>query len=210
MIYIITFIRKRKRKMGLDQVMQMLNEKNEIKLVKFISDKGPNSCEDCLKHHGKIFCIDDSNKPELPIHPNCRCKYEPIDTSSKNTAMLAEYQQIVKNIARNSNVTANDAMKIAAQIINARRANSKIKNQPLFLLFNGSKLISSDGKLVLKAVSEVPVSKKTEFDKTSTLGAVKQTTFKTFNYSVLRQGEKIKEDYLKDFIPLNAKKVVLC
>ena len=51
-------------------------------------------------------------------------------------------------------------MKIAAQIINARRANSKIKNQPLFLLFNGSKLISSDGKLVLKAVSGVPVSKK--------------------------------------------------
>ena len=138
----------------------MLNEKTEIKLVKFLSDKGPNSCEECLKHHGEIFQVDDPNKPELPIHPNCRCKYEPIDTSSKNTAMLAEYQQIVKNITRNSNVTANDAMKIAAQIINARSANSKIKNQPLFLLFNGSKLISSDGKLVLKAASGVPVSKK--------------------------------------------------
>lgn len=146
--------------MELDQVMQMLEKKNDGTLVEIISDKGPNSCKDCLKHHGKIFCIDDSNKPELPIHPNCRCKYEPIDTSSKNTAMLAEYQQIVKNIARNSNVTANDAMKIAAQIINERRANSKIKNQPLFLLFNGSKLISCDGKLVLKAASGVPVSKK--------------------------------------------------
>ena len=178
--------------MELDQIMQMLKGKTEIKLVEFISDKGPNSCEDCLKHHGKIFCIDDSNKPELPIHPNCRCKYEPIDTSNKNTAMLAEYQQIVNNVALNSNVTANDAMKIATQLINARSANSKIKNQPLFLLFNGSKLISSDGKLVLKAVSGVPVSKKTEFDKTSTLGAVKQTTFKTFNYSILRQGEKNK------------------
>ena len=170
----------------------MLEKKIDGTLVKFISDKGPNSCEDCLKHHGKIFCIDDSNKPELPIHPNCRCKYEPIDTSSKNTAMLAEYQQIVKNIAQNSNVTANDAMKIAAQIINARRANSKIKNQPLFLLFNGSKLISSDGELVLKAASGVPVSKKTEFNKASTLGTVRQTTFKTFDYSIQRQGEENK------------------
>ena len=153
-------IQEREILMELDQIMQMLKGKTEIKLVKFISDKGPNSCEDCLKHHGKIFCIDDPNKPELPIHPNCRCKYEPIDTSNKNTAMLAECQQIVNNVALNSNVTANDAMKIATQLINARSANSKIKNQPLFLLFNGSKLISSDGKLVLKAVSGVPVSKK--------------------------------------------------
>ena len=87
--------------MEFDQIIKMLKGKTEIKLVKFISDKGPNSCEDCLKHHGKIFCIDDSNKPELPIHPNCRCKYEPIDTSNKNTAMLAEYQQIINNVALN-------------------------------------------------------------------------------------------------------------
>jgi hypothetical protein len=178
--------------MGVDQVMQMLNGKNEIKLVKCISDRGPNSCKECLKHHGEVFRADDSNKPELPIHPNCRCKYEPIDTSNKNTAMLIGHRQIVENIVQNSDVAKNDAIEIAVQIMNARSANSKIKDQPVFLLFNGSKLVSSDGKLVLKAVSGVPVSKKTEFEKTSTLGAVKQTTFKTFNYSILRQGEKNK------------------
>ena len=61
--------------MDFDQVMQMLRGKTEIKFVQFISDKGPNSCKECLKHHGKIFRADDPNKPELPIHPNCRCKY---------------------------------------------------------------------------------------------------------------------------------------
>ena len=178
--------------MGVDQVMQMLNGKNEIKLVKFISDKGPNSCKECLKHHGEIFRLDDPNKPELPIHPNCRCKYEPIDTSNKNTAMLIGHRQIVENIVQNSDVAKNDAIEIAVQIMNARSANSKIKDQPVFLLFNGSKLVSSDGKLVLKAASGVPVSKKTEFNKASTLGTVRQTTFKTFDYSIKRQGEENK------------------
>ena len=152
--------------MELDQVMQMLEEKTDAGLVKFISDKDPNSCENCLKHHGEIFRLDDPNKPKLPIHPNCRCKYEPIGTSIKNTAMPTGHKQIVENIVLNSDVTENDARKIATQIMNARGANSKIKNQSLFLLFNGSKLISSDGKLILNAVSGIPVSKKTEFDKT--------------------------------------------
>ena len=178
--------------MGVDQVMQMLNGKNEIKLVKFISDKGPNSCKECLKHHGEVFRADDPNKPVLPIHPNCRCKYEPIDTSNKNTAMLIGHRQIVENIVQNSDVAKNDAIEIAVQIMNARSANSKIKDQPVFLLFNGSKLVSSDGKLVLKAASGVPVSKKTEFNKASTLGTVRQTTFKTFDYSIKRQGEENK------------------
>ncbi len=178
--------------MGVDQVMQMLNGKTEIKLVKFISDKGPNSCKECLKHHSEIFRLDDPNKPVLPIHPNCRCKYELIDTSNKNTAMLIGHRQIVENIVQNSDVAKNDAIEIAIQIMNARSANSKIKDQPVFLLFNGSKLVSSDGKLVLKAVSGVPVSKKTEFNKASTLGTVRQTTFKTFDYSIKRQGEENK------------------
>ena len=62
--------------MELDQIMKMLNGKTEIKLVKFVSDKAPNSCEECLKHHGEILQADDPDKAELPIHPSCRCKYE--------------------------------------------------------------------------------------------------------------------------------------
>ena len=69
-------IKEKEIVMELDQIMKMLKGKIEIKLVKFVSDKGPNSCEDCLKHHGEVFQLDDPEKPELPIHPNCRCKYE--------------------------------------------------------------------------------------------------------------------------------------
>lgn len=67
--------------MDIDQIMQMLNEKSGIRFVRFISDKGPNSCKACLAHHGKIFRMDDPEKPQLPIHPNCRCRYEEIKES---------------------------------------------------------------------------------------------------------------------------------
>ena len=62
--------------MDFDKIMQMLQGKTEPKLVRFVSDKGKNSCRECLKHHNQIFAEDDKNKPEIPIHPNCRCKYE--------------------------------------------------------------------------------------------------------------------------------------
>ena len=64
--------------MRLDQIMQMLKGKTEVKLVKFISDKGPNSCKACSAYHGKVFQADDHKKPKLPIHPNCRCKFEEV------------------------------------------------------------------------------------------------------------------------------------
>ena len=87
--------------MGIDQVMQMLNGKTEIKLVKFISDKGPNSCKECLKHHGEVFRADDSNKPELPIHPNCRCKYELLSQKDE-----VRYQENIKKSNPNSLIMA--------------------------------------------------------------------------------------------------------
>ena len=65
----------------IEQIMQMLKGKTEAKFVRFVSDKGPNSCEFCRAHHGKIFRMDDPEKPQLPIHPNCRCKYEEIEES---------------------------------------------------------------------------------------------------------------------------------
>ena len=83
--------------MELDQIIQMLKGKTEIKLVKFISDKGPNSCEDCLKHHGEVFQLDDPEKPELPIHPNCRCKY--VEVTSDVTNYAAVSSQIGENFS---------------------------------------------------------------------------------------------------------------
>ena len=93
--------------MGVDQIMQMLNGKTEIKLVKFISDKGPNSCKECLKHHGEVFRADDPNKPKLPIHPNCRCKYELLPPKG-----VVRYQENVKKI---ESQLINYGIQIAAQ-----------------------------------------------------------------------------------------------
>ena len=67
--------------MEIEQIMQMLKGKTEAEFVRFVSDKGPNSCKFCRAHHGKIFRMDDPEKPQLPIHPNCRCKYEEINES---------------------------------------------------------------------------------------------------------------------------------
>ena len=123
--------------MGVDQVMQMLNGKTEIKLVKFISDKGPNSCKECLKHHGEIFRLDDPNKPELPIHPNCRCKYELLPPKG-----VVRYQEDVK--------------KIESQLINY---GSQIAAQATQLLAKCEKEIN--GYIANTAVAALPIADRT-------------------------------------------------
>jgi len=38
----------------------------------YIADIHINTCEACSTNAGKIFTED--TKPEMPIHPNCKCK----------------------------------------------------------------------------------------------------------------------------------------
>lgn len=100
--------------MELDQIIQMLKGKTEIKLVKFISDKGPNSCEDCLKHHGEVFQLDDPEKPELPIHPNCRCKYELL-TLNEVASYQGEVQKIKTQLINYGNRIAAQAVQLLSE-----------------------------------------------------------------------------------------------
>ena len=100
--------------MDLDQIMQMLNGKTEIKLVKFISDKGPNSCDACLAHHDEVFQADDPDKPELPIHPNCRCKYELL-TQEEVTAYQDDLQKIKTQLINYGNQIAAQATQLLAE-----------------------------------------------------------------------------------------------
>lgn len=37
--------------------------------------RGEWPCKICAPNHGKIFEINDTTKPEIPAHPNCRCMY---------------------------------------------------------------------------------------------------------------------------------------
>ncbi len=43
--------------------------------VVFISENKDNSCSKCKMYNGRIYEENDSRKPRLPIHPNCRCSY---------------------------------------------------------------------------------------------------------------------------------------
>lgn len=49
-----------------------------------------NTCEECADYDGQYFDIDDDSKPDIPLHPNCRCCYinvPPVDwtpTKRKN------------------------------------------------------------------------------------------------------------------------------
>ena len=100
--------------MELDQIIQMLKGKTEIKLIRFISDKGPNSCEDCLKHHGEVFQFDDPEKPELPIHPNCRCKYELL-TPNEVASYQGEVQKIKTQLINYGNRIATQAAQLLSE-----------------------------------------------------------------------------------------------
>ena len=63
---------------------------SEVK-YKWISDNGKNSCEACGEHDGEIFdSLEDI--PELPVHPNCKCKIE---------AIMEEDPSTIKNLVSN-------------------------------------------------------------------------------------------------------------
>ena len=79
--------------MDFEKIMSMLQGKTDPKLVRFVSDKGPNSCKKCLMHHGEIFRLNAPENPKLPIHPNCRCKYELLTYKESIT-----YQENVQKI----------------------------------------------------------------------------------------------------------------
>ena len=68
--------------------------------------------------------------------------------------------------------------------------NKTLAAENFFLIFNGRYLVSSDGSLMLNAVSGKPVSEKhSSWSKINITGA-EQTVTRTFNYSYDRQGIK--------------------
>ena len=112
--------------MDFEKIISRLKSETEVKLVRFISDKGPNSCAACLEHHGKIFKQDDPNKPLLPIHPNCRCKYEEL-TADKVTELQQNVQTAQAELIKLGKPIAESATRLLAEIENEIR-NSAVSN----------------------------------------------------------------------------------
>lgn len=70
------------------KMLELLSQQREDKQIEdkwlvFIAEKGKNNCVECSRYHKKRFRESDSDRPALPIHSNCRCKYEKF--SSPNT-----------------------------------------------------------------------------------------------------------------------------
>ena len=112
------------------KIISRLKSETEVKLVRFISDKGPNSCKDCLKHHGQIFCADTPDKPKLPIHPNCRCKYELL-TQEESMICQENMQQVKRQLVDYGNQIAAQATQLLEEYEN------KIKTRVITSTTNG-------------------------------------------------------------------------
>ena len=158
--------------------------------VLYVADNGKNTCRECLENDGEIFDIDDPDLPQLPIHPNCRCKYVSASDPQNDVSEDVERYRIVKALKEDRGIEEEEPTSLAQQIIDARRENSKLREQKLFLLFNGRHLMSSDGKLLLDAVSGQPVSIKEKEVSVNTAASLKTVRKIKFDYSYQRQAIK--------------------
>jgi len=174
----------------MDEIQRMENEHPGNRLVKvlYVADNGENTCRECLDNDGKVFDIDDPGLPQLPIHPHCRCKYVLPTAPYGDVSEDVERYRIVKKLEAASDSDEEKAKSLAEQIIDARRENPKLREQRLFLLFNGRYLMSSDGELLLDAVSGQAVSENVTVNKVTFGGVVHRTIEREFDYSYSRQG----------------------
>ena len=72
--------------MDLNEVTQKLSNALLPKYWRFVAERDGNCCEKCKRFDGKVFSDEDPAKPELPIHPNCRCKFIKQNTPGNNVA----------------------------------------------------------------------------------------------------------------------------
>ena len=93
--------------MEIEEIVEYINFITPPRLLRFVSEKGENSCDECQKYHGLIFEENAKDIPQIPIHPNCRCKYEYV---SKNDLV-----SIRKNIENISTLLDNWAEQIRSQ-----------------------------------------------------------------------------------------------
>ncbi len=119
--------------MDIENIVKSLETAQKETFVKFVSDKGPNSCPKCLEHHGKVFKADDPDKPGLPIHPNCRCKYEIIEdkeiekVNSRLQQMLEQLRRYAEEATSKAAELIDDAKELLGNIDSAKSTAERLK-----------------------------------------------------------------------------------
>ena len=69
-------------------------EQNDPWLV-YVAEKSRTSCMKCQENHAKRFRSSDDSKPKLPIHPNCKCKYVPLDEATEQMTTMRSIKVVV-------------------------------------------------------------------------------------------------------------------
>ena len=100
--------------MNIEELVEYINRITSSRLVRFVSEKSENSCQECLKYHNQVFEENDKNRPELPIHPNCRCKYEYL-TNSEVTDLQNELRKVHATLIEYSNQIADKTNQLLAE-----------------------------------------------------------------------------------------------
>ena len=100
--------------MNIEDLVKYINRITPSNLVRFVSEQGESSCDACLKYHKQIFEENDKNRPKLPIHPNCRCKYELL-TQEEVTAYQDDLQKIKTQLINYGNQIAAQATQLLAE-----------------------------------------------------------------------------------------------
>lgn len=105
--------------MDIETIIKSLEDAQQEQLVQFIADKGSNSCPQCLQYNGKIYKEDDSGKPELPLHPNCRCKYEPVENSrlKKIKENLLQMMRQIQEYVEKTSAKATELLATAKELL---------------------------------------------------------------------------------------------
>ena len=70
-------------------------EQNDPWLV-YVAEKSRTSCMKCQENHAKRFRSSDDSKPKLPIHPNCKCKYVPLDEATEQMTTMRSIKMFVR------------------------------------------------------------------------------------------------------------------
>ena len=73
--------------MRIDDITETLSARTQQKYWHFIAENDGKCCEKCRRFSGRIFSDDDPAKPELPLHPNCRCTFKEASPEDSLQAM---------------------------------------------------------------------------------------------------------------------------
>ena len=62
----------------------------------YVAEKSKTSCMKCQENHAKRYRSSDPSKPTLPIHPNCKCRYELLSKVSPDKITMRSVKMFVK------------------------------------------------------------------------------------------------------------------